>query len=82
MVRVSLTTIRWLHILTDGVLVSLAWLGAYGLRYSLNDVFANLYALTGTAAHMELARRFEHAAVLWRLDVGPRVSCRLIALGP
>ncbi len=41
MARVSLKTIRRLHIVADGVLVSLAWLGAYGLRFALNDVLAN-----------------------------------------
>jgi exopolysaccharide biosynthesis polyprenyl glycosylphosphotransferase len=38
MKTVDLGAIRRLHIFTDAVLVSLGWLGAYGLRFALNDV--------------------------------------------
>ena len=34
----DLRAIRRLHIFMDAILVSLGWLGAYGLRFALNDV--------------------------------------------
>jgi exopolysaccharide biosynthesis polyprenyl glycosylphosphotransferase len=34
----SLTGLRWLHVLTDTLLVSAAWLGAYGLRALFDPV--------------------------------------------
>jgi exopolysaccharide biosynthesis polyprenyl glycosylphosphotransferase len=37
MKTVDLRAIRCLHVFTDAVLVSLGWLGAYGLRLALND---------------------------------------------
>jgi len=33
-----LPVLRWLHVATDVLLVSAGWLGAYGLRFALNDV--------------------------------------------
>lgn len=33
----TLRTLRGMHVVTDAVLVSLGWLGAYGVRYLLND---------------------------------------------
>jgi FlaA1/EpsC-like NDP-sugar epimerase len=38
MAEVDLRAVRRLHIASDGALVSLGWLGAYWLRYALNDV--------------------------------------------
>jgi exopolysaccharide biosynthesis polyprenyl glycosylphosphotransferase len=38
MAGVDLRAVRRLHIASDGALVSLGWLGAYWLRYGLNDV--------------------------------------------
>ena len=36
--RMSLPALRWLHVACDALLVSAGWLGAYGLRFALNDV--------------------------------------------
>jgi exopolysaccharide biosynthesis polyprenyl glycosylphosphotransferase len=33
----SLTTLRWLHVATDALLVSGGWLGAWAIRYALGD---------------------------------------------
>jgi len=38
--RPGLTFLRRLHVGTDCALVSIGWLGAYGLRFALNDVLA------------------------------------------
>ncbi|MDH3520353.1 MAG: sugar transferase [Myxococcales bacterium] len=35
--RIGLGTLRWLHVATDALLVSLGWLGAYALRSTLAD---------------------------------------------
>jgi exopolysaccharide biosynthesis polyprenyl glycosylphosphotransferase len=37
MMRVDLSAIRRIHILTDTILVSIGWIGAYWLRFGLND---------------------------------------------
>jgi len=37
-VRVDPRTLRWLHVATDALLVSIGWLGAYALRHALSDV--------------------------------------------
>jgi exopolysaccharide biosynthesis polyprenyl glycosylphosphotransferase len=37
MFRLDLTRLRWLHVLTDALLVSLGWIGAYWVRYALNE---------------------------------------------
>ncbi len=37
MKRVDLSAIRWIHIFVDTILVSIGWIGAYWLRYALND---------------------------------------------
>jgi exopolysaccharide biosynthesis polyprenyl glycosylphosphotransferase len=39
MTFIDIRAVQRLHVLTDALLVSLAWLAAYGLRYSLNDTF-------------------------------------------
>jgi len=36
MVRIGLRTLRWLHVATDALLVSIGWLGAYALRHQLS----------------------------------------------
>jgi exopolysaccharide biosynthesis polyprenyl glycosylphosphotransferase len=36
--RLSLPALRWLHVGCDALLVSAGWLGAYALRFALNDV--------------------------------------------
>ncbi|HXV37006.1 MAG TPA: sugar transferase [Myxococcota bacterium] len=41
MTKVDLRAIRRLHVLTDTVLVSIGWLGAYGLRFALNDLLGS-----------------------------------------
>ncbi len=38
MVRMDPKALRRLHVVADGVLVALGWLGAYGLRHALDDV--------------------------------------------
>ena len=38
MTRVDISAIRRLHIVVDTILVSIGWLGAYWLRFALNDV--------------------------------------------
>ena len=38
MTRVNLSAIRRLHVFTDCILVSIGWLGAFWLRFALNDV--------------------------------------------
>jgi len=35
--KVDLSAIRRIHIFTDTILVSIGWLGAYGLRFALNE---------------------------------------------
>jgi FlaA1/EpsC-like NDP-sugar epimerase len=37
MVRIGLRTLRWLHVATDTLLVSIGWLGAYALRHQLSE---------------------------------------------
>ncbi len=37
MTRIDLSAIRRIHILTDTLLVSIGWVGAYWLRFALND---------------------------------------------
>jgi hypothetical protein len=37
MTKVDLSAIRRIHILTDTILVSIGWTGAYWLRFALND---------------------------------------------
>ena len=37
--RISLATLRWLHVATDALLVSAGWLGAWAIRYALGDAF-------------------------------------------
>jgi exopolysaccharide biosynthesis polyprenyl glycosylphosphotransferase len=37
MTRVDLSSIRRIHILVDAILVSIGWVGAYWLRFALND---------------------------------------------
>ncbi|MBW2716325.1 MAG: hypothetical protein JRD03_09625 [Deltaproteobacteria bacterium] len=37
MTKVDLSAIRRIHIFTDTILVSIGWLGAYGLRFALNE---------------------------------------------
>jgi len=38
MLRLEPRAVRWLHVACDGLLVSLAWVGAYWLRWALSDV--------------------------------------------
>jgi exopolysaccharide biosynthesis polyprenyl glycosylphosphotransferase len=38
MLRLDLARLRWLHVLTDTLLVSLGWIGVYWMRYALNEL--------------------------------------------